>query len=154
MKPKPRKAQGSVEFLMTYSWALVIILIAIVVAWRWGLFNLSSNVEPGSYGFWGVTPMDYKMSTGGQLTLSLHNEVGVNVTLNSVRVITGSANQTVNDGTTVIEAGKKHVLSVPNLAAGRQGERFDIFVIINYTNSKMQANRERLSSGTIWGPYE
>ena len=155
MKTKTRKGQGSIEFLMTYSWALVLVIIVIVVAWRWGVFSFSETIEPDSYGFWGVTPVDFKMTSGGQLTLSLHNGVGANVTVRSVRAIMGEHNNTVSDlGVGVIEPGKRMIVNVPNLVSGGRGHRFDVFIMINYSNAKMLEDRERLSSGTIWGSYE
>ncbi|MFH1125865.1 MAG: hypothetical protein V1703_01960 [Candidatus Altiarchaeota archaeon] len=150
-----RKAQSSLEFLMTYSWAFILLAIVVVVAWRWGVFSLSETIAPGNYGFWGVTPADFKMDTGGQLTLSLTNGVGANVTVNYVEAI-GVSNVTVdsiaNGG--VIEPGKRTVVQIAGLGGGDSGGRFEVFIVINYSNSRMQPDRERLSSGTIWGSYE
>jgi len=152
MKIKSR-AQGSMEFLMTYGWALVIIIIVSVVAWRWGVFSFAGTVQPGQYGFWGVTPADYKMSSTGELTLSLQNGVGANVSVNYVTATVGSFNKTV-DGVGVIMSSQKKVVYLSGLDQGLKGDRFDVFVVINYSDSRMQEHRERLSSGIMWGSYE
>ncbi|MDD5112301.1 MAG: hypothetical protein PHG85_07135, partial [Candidatus Altiarchaeota archaeon] len=99
------RAQGAVEFLMTYGWALVIVLIVGVVAWKWGVFNFTGTIQPGSYGFWGVTPIDYKMGGSGILTLSIENGVGVNVTINSVKAISDFNATVIAVG--VVEPGKR-----------------------------------------------
>lgn len=153
MKHSPKKAQGSIEFLMTYGWALILVLIVGVVAWKWGLFSFSSAVQPGSYGFWGVVPVDNKMASNGVLSLSIENDAGVNVTVNNIKT-TGEVNKTVSV-MGVIEPGKRLPrVDINGLKSGDHGTRFDIFIIINYSNSKMQPNEERISSGSIWGSYE
>ena len=153
MAKRKRKGQGSLEFLMTYSWALIIVLIVGIVVWRWGLFSFTGPVNEESYGFWGVTPIDFKMDTNGELTLSIQNNVGANITLNSVIGMSATANVTVLDGSN-IGPGNTRLVYISNLETGTQGERYEVFVIINYSDSRMEAGRERLSSGTLWGPYE
>jgi hypothetical protein len=149
-----RKAQGSLEFLMTYSWALVLLGIVILVAWRWGVFSFTETIKPEQYGFWGVEPLDYKMSEDGTMKLSVHNGVGANVTVNSIMVIMGPVNTTIS-GIGVIEpGGKTNTADITGLERGTKGSRFDVFVVINYSNAKMQSSRERLSSGMIMGAYE
>jgi hypothetical protein len=142
---------------MTYGWALIIILLVAVVAWRWGLFNTNQTIQPGQYGFWGVTPSDFKMDSSGTLTIVLTNGAGANVTVKNITVISGTVNVSVNNGGSgwIMEPGDYSPKIVVNgLRQGADGSRFDLFIIMNYTNSKMLANRERLSSGSIWGSYE
>jgi len=146
------RGQGSLEFLMTYGWAIIIVLIVGVVAWRWGVFSFTGTIQPGQYGFWGVSPVDYKMTVDGVLTLSIQNNVGANVTVNYVRAVM-SVNNTVSD-VGVIGNGKKKLVQVSGLPAGLKGERFDVFVVINYSDSRLQEYGEKLSSGTMWGSYE
>lgn len=149
-----KKAQGSLEFLMTYSWALVLLVVVILVAWRWGVFSFTETIKPEQYGFWGVEPLDFKMAEDGTLILSIHNGVGANVTVHSIQAIMGQVNNSIED-VGVVEPGKKTPpLDITGLNGGVKGSRFDVFVVINYSNAKMQPNRERLSSGIIVGAYE
>ncbi|MBU0761633.1 MAG: hypothetical protein KKD39_01295, partial [Candidatus Altiarchaeota archaeon] len=69
-----RRAQSSVEFLMTYGWVFIIIIVAMVMMWQWGLFSYGGKIEPGSFGLWGVTILggnDFIVDTDGVAKISV-----------------------------------------------------------------------------------
>ncbi|VVB55316.1 Uncharacterised protein [uncultured archaeon] len=148
------RGQSSLEFLMTYGWAIAVIVIAVVVAWQWGLFNFSGTIQPGSIGFWGVEPSDFILSEDGSLSLSLFNTVGANVTLNYLNVTQGvtSAEFYPNN---VITNGNYSVVGLPagTLKRGSAGDRFEVFVVVEYSDERTGSDVHR-SSGRIWGMYE
>ena len=78
---KGRKGQGGLEFLMTYGWVMLVIMVVFVVVWQWGLFSFSSRIEPRDFGFWGVVPQDYVMHSNGNFEVSFLNTVGASITL-------------------------------------------------------------------------
>jgi hypothetical protein len=54
-----KKSQAAMEFLMTYGWAILVVLVAIGVLAYFGVFNLHTNLEANQ----GCT------SSGGSITL-------------------------------------------------------------------------------------
>jgi len=50
------------EYLMTYGWAILVVIIVGVVLWQMGIFNPSGGTAPGSKGFGSVRPNDWACS--------------------------------------------------------------------------------------------
>ena len=56
------------EYLMTYGWAILVVIIVGVVLWQMGIFNPSGGTAPGSSGFGSVRPKDWSCTSGGTTT--------------------------------------------------------------------------------------
>ena len=80
---KGKRGQSALEYLVTYGWAILIIVIIAAVLWYFGVFNPSkwtSNKQCG--GFSGVQCIDYTAPEGGSGSIVVGNSVGrpINVT--------------------------------------------------------------------------
>jgi hypothetical protein len=51
------KGQGAMEYLMTYGWAILIIMIVGVAMWQLGMFNMGGAAVPTSSGFEQLRPL-------------------------------------------------------------------------------------------------
>jgi hypothetical protein len=45
------RGQGSMEYLMTYGWGILVVMIVGVAIWRLGLFNIGGSAAPTAIGF-------------------------------------------------------------------------------------------------------
>ncbi len=154
MKLDSRKGQAALEFLMTYGWAILVILIVLVVIWQWGLFNPSGTIKSGQSGFWGVVPNDYKYEGGvgfGRFIVILQNNIDNEVTIEEINVSTPtSSSNTGGPPVETVSAGnlsREH--SIGGLDQLTPGSSYEVFVVITYNDSRV--NRLLLSSGRIWG---
>ena len=70
------KGQGAMEYLMTYGWAILVVMIVGVVLWQLGVFN-SGQGSPVETGFVRLSPMmptaAYKTTT---FNVTFTNNVG------------------------------------------------------------------------------
>jgi len=159
-----RRGQGSLEFLMTYGWVILILLVALVVMWQWGLFSLGQKVEPGSFGFWGLTVQsgtEFILHENGQLDVGLVNGVGANVTVlyANVTISTLKVDTTPCDDGTVtpsclLRPGERGVLTVTNANWGlTAGQRFEAAISLGYNDTRTGPYVYQ-SSGRIWGNIE
>jgi hypothetical protein len=163
------KGQSSLEFMMTYGWVMVIIMIVTVVMWQWGMFSFGGKIEPGSFGFWGVVVFggnDFRLDTDGKLQIALLNMAGANITLLTANVSIGPfqtdcdvASQSClkepgGAVSTVIPSGGLRILEFenPNFREN-EGKRFDAYVTIQYNDSRT-GDMIYQSSGRIWGNVE
>lgn len=148
-----KKGQSALEFLMTYGWAMLVILIVTFVAWQLGLFSFSESIEPGYFGFWGVAPVDFKLTTSGVLSVSLVNMVGSNVTIVGGNVSMGPIRSDIPIGRVIKAGSTSEPITVSNLAKGNLGTRYEVFLIVEYNDTRTGDTVYR-SSGRIWGTYE
>jgi len=94
------------EFLMTYGWAILIILVTVSVLFYLGVLN-PQRVTPDSLTFpSGWSAYDYKIASNGQFYLDLGNGLGRQVTVDGV-YCTNSATEPSNPGNVgmVIDSG-------------------------------------------------
>ena len=80
------KGQTAIEYLMTYGWAILIILIVAGVLAYYGIFAPSGFLGPTARGFGQLqvlNPWSFSAATGA-LTLNIENRVGGTIQLTSV----------------------------------------------------------------------
>jgi hypothetical protein len=167
-----RRGQGSLEFLMTYGWVMLIILVVMVVLWQWGILSFGETIEPGSFGFWGLriaSNNEFILRQDGELMIAVLNQVGANITLTEYNVtisgqkvdlvcpdagltITTPEGDTITD--CVIPHGHTRILRIQdNKWAFGAGKRFDAYVWMNYEDSRLEDTQFQ-SSGRLWGNTE
>jgi hypothetical protein len=145
------KSQASLEFLMTYGWAILIIIVALVIAWQMGLFN-PKNIESGYSGFWGVIPEDFSYNSGGLLRLSIQNEVGATITLRKINISIDGAKYDENLNMQ-LSSGSRYTWSNTITTEAPAHARFEAVIMIDYEDSRTGGRTYR-STGKIWGPVE
>ena len=81
------KGQSALEYLITYGWAILVILVVLAVLWYYGIFNPSKwageMVTSGSAFQASVVNTNLKNASLG---LTLNNIAGVPLTVNSITV--------------------------------------------------------------------
>ena len=86
-----KRAQAAMEFLMTYGWALLVVLVAIGALAFFGVLNPSKFLPNSCSLAPGFACTDFKASASGNtVTIVLQN--GLGDTLNSVSLYLNSAN--------------------------------------------------------------
>lgn len=82
----PKKSQIAVEFLVTYGWALLAVMISIGVLVYFGVFNTSRYVDDTCNFGKQIVCEDYIMRGNGNLSLRLRNNFGVPIDINNIMI--------------------------------------------------------------------
>jgi hypothetical protein len=141
------KGQTAVEYLMTYGWAILIILIVAGVLAYYGIFSPSGFLGPTSKGWtqlYAIQPWD--LASDGTLKLQIENRVGQDIIITGANADTGTAALTpcsavsnVTFPTTTITSGTRYpttglmTLSCLGTAGGAAGSSYSITVEVDYT---------------------
>lgn len=142
------------EYLMTYGWAILVVIIVGIVLWQSGVFGTGSG---GVSGFDKVRVRDYSFSSAtDNLTVKFENAAGQ--TMKNVWVVVA------NDGTTFYNMsigstntsnwapGKEYALTSTNTTVCTAvGGGYSLDIQINYTS---EANVPHTEAGTIRGKCE
>ena len=144
-----RKAQTSMEYLMTYGWAIIIVIIVGVALWRLGIFTPhTSKTSQGFDAFF--VGSDFKIRADGVAMLIIKNKDlgGRQLFLNSV--VVGSQDSCDGDtGWRNVEASWN--VTCTGIGGGKVGSAYTgIAVNINYAVGGVSYT----DSGTISGTYE
>lgn len=100
------RGQASLEFLMTYGWAILVIGVVLVVLWQWGLFTPQGTSKSTYMGFWGVIPVDFAYRSNGRFNISLQNTIvdgdinitGINATIEGILITENDINKWLAPG--------------------------------------------------------
>ena len=84
-----KRGQSALEYLVTYGWAILAIVIIAGVLWYFGIFNPSKFAGSKQCGGFGsFICQDFTVNTAGTLTIVLNNNIGT--TMNAVNITTGT----------------------------------------------------------------
>lgn len=133
-----RKGQTALEYLITYGWAILIILVVLAVLWYYGVFDPSrwageSANCPSSFSVLDYDLAQLNASAGtGTLTLVLGNTVGNRIKVTGI-VVSGDA---VGTGSFTTElapnADGTFNVSISSGLTGSTGDLYDLDAAITY----------------------
>ncbi len=157
MKKMDGKGQGAMEYLMTYGWAIMVVMIVGVVLWQMGIFKMGSGGS-GMSGFGAVKPLDHTSTGAGNLDVTFTNAVGARI--NNVEVIAadgvGGAATLTPDAS---QSGGESISTGDNFLAQLTGvtsvcpsgaDRYDLEINVSYSNAITGLNHT--GNGRVWGP--
>ena len=126
---KMKKGQSATEYLMTYGWALLAIVVVAAVLWRMGIFGGTCGTNIGNQPGAQITLADIKVAADGTVSGVIKNGAGEQITINGT-----SADTTISVGGTTL------ITDLATVTAGTAGDCYtDLTVTVNYqTASQMQ----------------
>ncbi|MBT4539467.1 hypothetical protein HOC32_04235 [Candidatus Woesearchaeota archaeon] len=137
MKSRDKKGQAAMEFIMTYGWAILVVLVAIGALAYFGVLN-PSNFLPSSCTVGpGISCDDFKITTT-DAQLVLRNGLGDDLTAAQVTVsgCTGSAEASGDDAWNNGDVlGGADGITLTSCTNGASGARYKADVVVAYTSS-------------------
>lgn len=147
-----RKGQTAMEYLMTYGWAILIILIVAGVLAYYGVFSPSGFLGPSARGFAEVYILQpWSFNAAGTLTFKIENRVGADITLTNAYGKIGTTSQTVALSSTITAGEQSGFLtSAFTSLNGTSGNSYSLDLWLEYytTNSSVRFNSTGTLSGT------
>ena len=139
----PKKGQAAMEFLMTYGWAILVVLIAIGALAYFGVLNPSRFLPESCTLIAGFSCDSSKVTSTGAATLIIRNGMGDNIYNFSMAIddndngVYADANEASTDcvGTTTINDGDQvtcNWASLPTADAGSSGSKYKANVQFTY----------------------
>jgi hypothetical protein len=148
-----KKGQAAMEFLMTYGWAILVVLVAIGALAYFGVLNPSQFLPSSCTLAPGMGCDDFKVSTTGA-DLVLRNGLGNDLSAVDV-AISGCTDSAEADGddswTDGTVLGGSDGISLTGCSNGATGARFKQDVTIVYTSS---SGLNHTVTGTITAKVE
>ena len=125
-----KKAQAAMEFLMTYGWAILVVLIAISALTYFGVLNPSKFLPEKCDMVPGLNCIDHKVTTT-QIQLVINNGMGQDLKNFTISMNDCTApilsNYTFQDAT-------KNTFTLTGCNNGESGDRFKKSLSINFTS--------------------
>ena len=141
-----QKAQAAMEYITTYGWAVLVVVIVGVVLWQMGFFDFSSRISPHYSGFSILVPIDWEFTTTSPTTCSLSVVFsnGAGEDLSSVAVLGGDTciPSDLPPGETTVCTKTPDICPSPGKAYRQE-------LVVTYRRSS--DNQSFQTAGIIWG---
>ncbi len=148
---RTKKSQSALEYMMTYGWAILIIVIVAVILYSMGIFNPSSSLTTTITGFseLGVTQAACINTVNNQiLAIYVSNTVGYPVNVTDINVSGNNGVNTVQNVNSLLRAGQSGVFYV-NGACNKSTSSYSGSVAIKYTEPSQILPGPYFSKGSI-----
>ena len=147
------KGQTAVEYLMTYGWAILIILIVAGVLAYYGIFAPAGFLGPTARGFGQVQVLSpWSLATTGTLTINVENRVGGTINMTQLNISSDEGDFGVDISPQVqIASGEKRVVqgTFTGLPSHITGDSYSLTLTMYYT----YVGQTFSSTGTLSGTY-
>ena len=127
----PDKAQAALEFLMTYGWAILVVLIAVAALAYFGVLSPSTFFPDKCILPAGITCLDYKVESYRAIIV-LQNNLGGIITIDNV-TISANDQKCYDDQQITLSNNEKAILTITECNNGESSQKFDGMVNITYT---------------------
>ena len=140
------KAQAALEFLLTYGWAILSVLVVLGALTYFGVFNTSKYVSDTCNFGDQLNCEDYKITVDGWVSFRLRNNLGVAIDVTGASVQSDFGTVTCpNIATTVIQ----HLSSNPVVPGNTNIQAGDLFEINCRTGAAFVQNQKYSIHGTV-----
>ncbi len=150
------KSQSALEYMMTYGWAILVIVIVAGVLYSLGIFSPASSLSSTVTGFSNLGSVTGECAANGILRISLGDSTGYPINITGVtaksstgQISTFEPNSTV-DPNPIIQPTSTYIFSVPNICPAA-GSRYSLAVTVNYTEPGQIFPGPYTSTGKISG---
>jgi len=150
------KGQGAMEYLMTYGWAILVVMIVGVVLWQLGVFGGAGGGVNRATGFTTIKCFDrtIQLKDSTNLTATFTNAAGTPVTIINVTCGDDCASATsVSFDDTELSGGDTTTLTATTTAKN-PGDAFTVSISIVYTESVAGRTLTHTDTGRLTGTAE
>ncbi len=136
------QAQSALEYMMTYGWAILIIVIVAAVLYSMGIFNPSSSASATVTGFAGLGSVQAKCLLSGTLAISFGNNEGSLINITRINSTDSFGYQTSSYFSVLIAPDSNAVVLLPKGSCSNASSD-SVTVSVSYT----------IPGQTFPGPY-
>ena len=147
---KSKRSQSALEYMMTYGWAILIIVIVAVILYSMGIFNPSSSITSTVTGFNNLGAVTASCVPNQGLFLVIGDSTGYPIEITQLNV-TYSGRLFINNESSVILPAKTSEFLVPQACSNSTGLSSSESVVIRYLEPYQTLKGPYISSGYITG---
>ena len=157
---KSKRSQSALEYMMTYGWAILIIVIVAVILYSMGIFNPSSSITFTSSGFSPFTVSSSLCNNLGYKIAVLAGPIPNNansLTINKVFLTSATGANTTTASYTLtnpvtLKSGQSAAILIPNVACNSANTHYSLSAKIQYSYTASTLGLQNVNTtGTVAG---
>jgi len=126
-----KKGQAAIEFIMTYGWAILVVLVAIAALAYFGVLSPDRFLPEKCTFPPGLACTDFTVSSTG-MSLVVQNSLGQDITMQSLTDVDGSCSLSP---AAALNNGDSTTYTLSSCTHGSSGSRYSSDITIVYTTS-------------------
>ena len=150
-----RKGQSALEYMMTYGWAILVIVIVAAVLYSLGIFSPASSVGSGATGFAPFTASASNCTSSGlEIAFTVGGTPGgapVAITTGSISSATGYVPGSFSSANPSGDVNSGSVIKVLFTGSCASGVHYSASVSITYTYTNSLGTQTGTATGTVYG---
>ncbi len=155
-----RRSQSALEYMMTYGWAILIIVIVAVILYSMGIFNPSSSITFTSRGFSSFTVSSAICNDIGGKIAVLQNSIpytAQSLQNNKVYLTSATGANTTTASYTLtnpvtLKSGQSATILIPNVACNSANIHYSLSAKIQYSYTASTLGLQTVNTtGTVAG---
>jgi hypothetical protein len=156
------KGQGAMEYLTTYGWAILVVVIVGLVLYQAGVFNTQTST---TFSDWRqlqpLSPSINYFGSTGQFEAGYTNTAGVDILIRNVTVVEsiaglscGPVQTSISDstGNATVKPGGLFKITATGCPVKGTNEGYDMYITIGYTALLSEHYTNHTEVGHIAGP--
>ncbi len=145
-----KRSQSALEYMMTYGWAILIIVIVAAVLYSFGIFSPSSSISATITGFSGLGSVQAECLGNTSFTVLIGDSTGYSINITKINLTSSSGSTTYNPNV-LIQPNSVRIVTVPSSSLCTAGSRYSVSAVIAYTEPGQTFQGPYFSSGTVSG---
>ncbi len=145
------RSQSALEYMMTYGWAILVIVIVAAVLYSLGIFSPASSISSTVTGFSNLGSVTAECFNGGGLVLSLGDSTGNPIEITKINTTSQTGTPLSANFSTVISPSGSVDFVVAGACSNTSGSRYSNHVTVAYTEPGQVFPGPYVSSGTVTG---
>jgi hypothetical protein len=133
------KAQAALEFLMTYGWVIMVVMVAIGSLSYFGVLSPDAFLPKRCSLPVGIC-LDYEIGSS-RITLVLQNNFGETITISRIDVSKKNNGSCSNTNPVTLKNNVKAIVIISGCDNGDSGEKFDGEINVTYTKESLLSHK-------------
>ena len=146
----PTRSQSALEYMMTYGWAILVIVIVAAVLYSLGIFSPSSSLSTTVTGFANLGTVNAVCLGGTSFTISMGDSTGYPINVTEIN-LTSSSGKTTYSPNILIQPNSIQTVTVPSSSLCTSGARYSVSAAISYLEPGQIFPGPYTSTGTVAG---
>ena len=146
----PRRSQSALEYMMTYGWAILVIVIVAAVLYSLGIFSPSSSLSTTITGFSNLGTVNAVCLGGTSFTISMGDSTSYPINITQIN-LTSSSGKTTYSPNILIQPNSIQTVTVPSSSLCTSGARYSVSAVISYLEPGQVFQGPYTSTGTVSG---
>ncbi len=148
--PIGMKSQSALEYMMTYGWAILVIVIVAGVLYSLGIFSPSSSLSTTITDFSNLGTVNAVCLGGTSFTISMGDSTGYPINITQIN-LTSSSSKTTYSPNILIQPNSIETVTVPSSSLCTSGARYSVSAVISYLEPGQIFPGPYTSTGTVAG---